>query len=122
MPQFVLRQFVLFVAQALNMLLQLYFWLIIIGAVLSWVNPDPRNPIVRFIYGVTEPVLYQVRRRLPFVIVGGLDLSPIVVILAIMFAQTFIVQSLRRPPLAMSSLRVFVGCPSALAAADVRRR
>jgi YggT family protein len=109
MPQFVLRQFVLFVAQALSMLLNLYFWLIIIGAVLSWVSPDPRNPIVRFIYGVTEPLLYQVRRRLPFVIVGGLDLSPIVVILAIMFAQTVIVQSLRRLALEMSALRVFVG-------------
>src|SRR5204863_426703 len=82
--------------RALRLLLTCDFWLIIIGAVLSWVSPDPRNPIVRFIYGVTEPVLYQVRRRLPFVIVGGLDLSPIVVILAIMFAQTVIVQSLRR--------------------------
>src|SRR5438094_6668236 len=122
MPQFVLRQFVLFVAQALNMLLQLYFWLIIIGAVLSWVNPDPRNPIVRFIYGVTEPVLYQVRRRLPFVIVGGLDLSPIVVILAIMFAQTVIVQSLRRLALEMSALRVFISCPGALAQGRGPRR
>ena len=109
MPQFMLGQFTRFVADALSLLLNFYFWLIIIGAVLSWVNPDPRNPIVRFIYGVTEPVLYQVRRRLPFVIVGGLDLSPIVVILAIMFAQTVIVQSLRRLALEMSALRVFVG-------------
>ncbi len=109
MLQFVLGRFTFWVADALGLLLNFYFWLIIIGAVLSWVSPDPRNPIVRFIYGVTEPVLYQVRRRLPFVIVGGLDLSPILVILAIMFAQTVIVQSLRRLALEMSALRVFVG-------------
>jgi YggT family protein len=109
MVQFVLGRFTFFIAQALSYLLTFYFWLIIVGAVLSWVSPDPRNPIVRFIYGVTEPVLYQVRRRLPFVIVGGLDLSPIVVILAIMFAQTVIVQTLYRLALEMSALRVFVG-------------
>jgi YggT family protein len=95
MPQFILGQFVHFIASALSLLLNFYFWLIIIGALLSWVSPDPRNPIVRFIYGVTEPVLYHIRRRLPFVIVGGLDLSPIVVILGILFAQTVIVESLR---------------------------
>src|SRR5204862_6197814 len=122
MPQFMLGQFTRFVADALSLLLNFYFWLIIIGAVLSWVSPDPRNPIVRFIYGVTEPVLYQVRRRLPFVIVGGLDLSPIVVILAIMFAQTVIVQSLRRLALGMSALRVFLGWPRALAPGDLRPR
>ena len=108
MPQFMLGQFTRFVADALSLLLNFYFWLIIIGAVLSWVSPDPRNPIVRFIYGVTEPVLYQVRRRLPFVIVGGLDLSPIVVILVIMFAQTVIVQSLRRLAFEMSALQAFL--------------
>ena len=108
MPQYVLAQFTRFIADALSLLLNFYFWLIIIGAVLSWVSPDPRNPIVRFIYGVTEPVLYQVRRHLPFVIVGGLDLSPIVVILVIMFAQTVIVQSLRRLVFEMSALRVFI--------------
>jgi len=96
MPQYVLGQFVHFVATALNMLLTFYFWLILIGAVLSWVSPDPRNPIVRFIYGVTEPLLYQVRRRLPFVVVGGLDLSPIVVILGITFVRMVIVEPLHR--------------------------
>src|SRR5436305_8196447 len=106
---FLLENFIQAVAFTLDSLLSIYFWIVLISALLSWVSPDPRNPIVRFIYGVTEPVLYQVRRRLPFVIVGGLDLSPIVVILAIMFAQTVIVQSLRRLALEMSALRVFVG-------------
>src|SRR6266581_903052 len=106
---FLLRNFIEAVAFTLNSLLSIYFWIVLISALLSWVSPDPRNPIVRFLYGVTEPVLYQIRRRLPFVVAGGLDLSPIVVILAIMFAQTVIVQSLRRLALEMSALRVFVG-------------
>jgi YggT family protein len=96
MPQYVLGQFTAFLADALNLVLNLYFWIIFIAAVLSWVNPDPRNPIVRFLYGVTEPVLYQVRRRLPFVVAGGFDLSPIVVILFILFAQRVVVRSLYR--------------------------
>jgi YggT family protein len=94
MPQYILGQFTVFLADALNMLLNLYFWIIIIAAVLSWVSPDPRNPIVRFLYAVTEPVLYQVRRRLPFVYAAGIDFSPLVVILAILFAQRVVVQSL----------------------------
>jgi YggT family protein len=94
MPQVVLRQCIEFLAWMLDSLLSLYFWIIIISALLSWVNPDPRNPIVRFLYGVTEPVLYQVRRRLPFVYSSGIDFSPIVVIFAIAFAQRVIVRSL----------------------------
>src|SRR5258707_15870754 len=105
MLQFVLGRFTFWVADALGLLLNFYFWLIIIGAVLSWVSPDPRNPIVRFIYGVTEPVLYQVRRRGPLVIVGGVALSPTVVILPIMFAQTVIVQRPPPPPPPMRGLR-----------------
>src|SRR5438876_9684778 len=106
MLQFVLGRFTFWVADALGLLLNFYFWLIIIGAVLSWVSPDPRNPIVRFIYGVTEPVLYQVRRRLRFVIVVGLDLCRIVVIRAVMLPQTVIVLSLGRLGREMTALRV----------------
>jgi YggT family protein len=68
-------------------------WLIIAQAILSWVNPDPYNPIVRFLYKVTEPVLGWVRRRLP-VVIGGLDLSPLLVLLAIVFLQKFLVATL----------------------------
>jgi YggT family protein len=67
-------------------------WIVIIRALLTWVNPDPRNPIVRFLYNATEPVLYRVRRAIPSF--GGIDFSPLVVILAIMFLQTFLVGSL----------------------------
>jgi YggT family protein len=94
MPQFMLGQFTQFIAWVLDSLLTLYFWIIVISALLSWVNPDPRNPIVRFLYSVTEPVLYQVRRRLPFVYAGGIDFSPIIVIIVIVFLQKVVVRSL----------------------------
>ena len=94
MPGFVLRQTIEALATILDSLLRLYFWILLISALLSWVNPDPRNPIVRFFYSVTDPVLYWVRRRMPFVIVGSIDLSPLVVMAGIWFAQLVIVRSL----------------------------
>jgi len=91
-----LAQFTRFVAVALSGLLTLYFWVLVIAAVLSWVNPDPYNPIVRFLRAVTEPVLNQVRRKLPFVYAGGIDFSPLVVILAIQAIQMIVVPTLFR--------------------------
>lgn len=82
------------IALVLDYALNIYMWIIIAGAVLSWVSPDPYNPIVRFINRATEPVFYQIRKRLP-VSFGGLDISPVIVILAIIFLQTFVVNSLR---------------------------
>ncbi|NJB66645.1 YggT family protein [Desulfobaculum xiamenense] len=72
------------------MALNLYKWIVIISALVSWVRPDPYNPVVRFLRGATEPVFYRVRRWLPFVFVGGVDLSPIVVIFAIIFLEIVI--------------------------------
>lgn len=83
------------VAVVFNYVLHFYMWIIIARAVLSWVNPDPYNPIVRFIHNVTEPVLYRIRRKLPLDF-GGIDFSPIVVILGIIFLQHFVVTSLFR--------------------------
>jgi YggT family protein len=91
---FVATNLILALAQLVNLVLQAYFWIIIARAVLSWVNPDPFNPIVRFLYRVTEPVLRPIRRRLPTMQMG-LDLSPMVVLLAIYFLQAFVVESLR---------------------------
>ncbi len=68
-------------------------WIIVARAVLSWVSPDPYNPIVRFINNVTEPVLYPVRKRLPFGF-SGIDFSPMLVLLAIIFLRLFIVSTL----------------------------
>ena len=91
---FVVGNLVLALARLLELVLWAYFWIIIARAVLSWVSPDPFNPIVRFLYRVTEPVLRPIRHRLP-TFAMGLDLSPMVVILAIYFLQSFLVESLR---------------------------
>lgn len=69
--------------QLVSTLLNLYMWVVIISALLSWVNPDPYNPIVRFLRNITDPVYAKIRRLMPFVVVGGMDLSPVVVIVAI---------------------------------------
>ncbi|MFV0350155.1 MAG: YggT family protein [Halodesulfovibrio sp.] len=82
------------IAGVINAVLSLYFWIIIASAVLSWVNPDPYNPIVRIIRNLTEPVFYRVRKLLPFTYIGGLDLSPVVVLLGIEFIKMFVVRSL----------------------------
>jgi YggT family protein len=91
---FVATNLILALALVVHYVLQAYFWIIIARAILSWVNPDPFNPIVRFLYRVTEPVLRPIRRRLP-TLQMGLDLSPMVVILAIYFLDAFVVESLR---------------------------
>lgn len=80
------------IAQILDIALSVYLWIIIARALISWVNPDPYNPIVRFLYQITEPLLYRVRRVVPFL--GGLDLSPMIVILAIYFIKRFAVVTL----------------------------
>ncbi|MDJ0780384.1 MAG: YggT family protein [Desulfosarcinaceae bacterium] len=92
---FIIGYFLLAVAKVLNFVLIIFMWLVIARAVLSWVSPDPFNPIVRFINNVTEPILYPIRSKLP-VNLGGLDLSPIVVFMAIIFLQTFLVPILQR--------------------------
>ncbi len=81
------------VALLLHYALTFYMYVIIARAILSWVSPDPYNPVVRFISNITEPVLHQIRKRLP-VTAGGIDFSPIIVIFVIIFLQRFIVQSL----------------------------
>lgn len=90
---FIIANFLRGVSKVLGLALQIYMWLIIARAVLSWVSPDPYNPIVRFLYRATDPVLYWVRRRVPLSF-GGIDFSPILVILGIIFLQTFLVQTL----------------------------
>ncbi len=80
----------------LGWLLGLYSWVIIAAALISWVSPDPRNPIVMFLRQVTEPVLAPVRRLLPPWKTGGLDFSPLIVILAIQFLERVILPGLLR--------------------------
>ena len=80
----------------LGWLLGLYSWVIIAAALITWVSPDPRNPIVLFLRQVTEPVLGPVRRLLPPWKTGGLDFSPLIVILAIQFVERVILPGLLR--------------------------
>jgi YggT family protein len=91
---FVAGNFVLALARLLEIAITAYIWIIIARALLSWVNPDPYNPIVRFLHRVTEPVLRPIRYRLPTLSMG-LDLSPLVVILVLYFLDAFLVSSLR---------------------------
>jgi YggT family protein len=90
---FVAGNFVLALARLLELVINAYIWIIIARALISWVNPDPRNPIVRFLHRVTEPVLRPVRYRMP-TLAMGLDLSPMVVILVLYFLDSFLVSKL----------------------------
>jgi YggT family protein len=89
------------IARILYQLLSLYWWAVIIAAVMTWINPDPYNPIVRFFYGVTEPVFDFIRQYLP-VNFGGIDFSPIVVLIVIEILQQWLI-----PTVAMTLDRAF---------------
>ncbi len=82
-----------FLFHLLSPLLGLYFWVVIISALLSWFSPDPYNPLVRAVYGLTEPVFDWVREHLP-VLFGGIDFSPLVVIFVIEFIQLWLIPNL----------------------------
>jgi len=88
---FLLGNFFGALAQIVSIVLTIYYWMILIRALLSWVNPDPFNPIVQFLNKATEPVLEPIRRILPQM---AIDLSPLVAFFAIIFLQHFLVQSL----------------------------
>lgn len=90
---FVFGYFLTAVATVIDWILLLFIWIVVARAVLSWVSPDPYNPIVRFIYNVTEPVLARLRAYIPMTF-GGIDLSPIVIILGCSFLRIFLVNSL----------------------------
>jgi YggT family protein len=92
---FVLANFLSAVAAVLNLLLSFYWWILLARVIISWVNPDPYNQIVRFLSAATDPVLYRVRRMFPVTYTSGIDFSPIVVIAAIYFLQIFLVGNLQ---------------------------
>ncbi|MCX8042539.1 MAG: YggT family protein [Desulfobacterota bacterium] len=92
---FIIGNLLMALATVVHYVLNIYMWLVLARAVLSWVNPDPYNPIVRFLYATTEPVLYRIRRTLPLPMVG-LDLSPIVVFLVIIFLDNFLVPTMQQ--------------------------
>ena len=91
---FILSNFLFAAADILDRLLQIYNFVVLVAVLVSWVNPDPFNPIIRFLRAATEPVFQWVRQRLPFAVVGMMDLSPILVFFFIWFARGFLVKSL----------------------------
>jgi YggT family protein len=97
------RNFTLALVGVLDGLFSIYMLVLLVAILLSWVNADPYNPIVRFVRSATEPLLARVRRALPFVVIGGFDLSPLVVVLGLQFLRTFLVASLAEFALRMSA-------------------
>lgn len=89
---FIIGNFIIALANILDILFTIYTFIVIIAAVISWVNPDPYNPIVRFLYKVTEPVLRPIRRLLPLRL--PVDISPLILLLIIYFFQRFLIPSL----------------------------
>ena len=81
------------IGYVLNLLLEMYLWVVIIRTILSWIRPNPFNPLVRIIYGMVDPVTYRISRLLPTRI-GMFDIAPFVLILIIIFLQRFLVRSL----------------------------
>ncbi len=90
---FIFANLLLAIANILDIVLTLYMWLVIISAIISWVNPDPYNPLVRFLRAVTEPLYRPIRRIIGYRL-GIIDISPMVVILAIIFVKYFFIGSL----------------------------
>ncbi len=91
---FILSNFISAIANILEVLLNIIYCLVVIRALISWVNPDPGNAIVQFLYKRTDPILEPTRCRLPFNYRFGIDISPIIVILVIMFLKSFLIKSL----------------------------
>ena len=90
---FIVGDLIVAVAKILDIVLEFYKWIVIIAAVISWVNPDPYNPIVRFLHTVTEPAFRPIRRIIGYRL-GPIDISPLIVILVIIFTQLFLIKSL----------------------------
>ncbi|KMY66547.1 membrane protein [Desulfocarbo indianensis] len=97
--------FMIKILQFISWVLGAYMWVVIAAALISWVSPDPSNPIVRFLYGVTEPVLYRIRRIIPTNF-GGIDIAPMLLIFAILFVQLVVIDGL---------ITMIVGTPVSIA-------
>ncbi|MDE6958387.1 YggT family protein [Helicobacter apodemus] len=89
----ILGTFIEAVAQILSMIINIYVWIVIIAALVSWVRPDPYNPIVQILYKLTEPLYVKIRSLIP-TIIGGIDLTPLIVILVLQFINLFFIKLL----------------------------
>ncbi|MFH1782612.1 MAG: YggT family protein [Candidatus Omnitrophota bacterium] len=91
---FLVGNFIEALAVLVNIVLTLTYWLLLIRVLISWVNPDPYNPIVQFLYKTTEPILYPIRKIIPLNFNIGIDLSPLIAFLIIIFLKSFLVRTL----------------------------
>ncbi|MFU8819035.1 MAG: YggT family protein [Desulfurivibrio sp.] len=91
---FIFSNFLNALASVINIVLSIYIWVILGRVIISWVNADQYNPIVRFLYEITEPPLRLIRRYIP--VMGGFDFTPMLLILAIIFLQSFLVPTLQQ--------------------------
>ncbi|MDD5291662.1 MAG: YggT family protein [Candidatus Omnitrophica bacterium] len=91
---FILYNLLTALAHIVEIVLTILYWLILIRALISWVNPDPLNPIVQFLYSTTEPILAPLRKWLPFSYRSGIDFSPLIAFLIIIFLKSFLVSTL----------------------------
>ena len=91
---FILSNFLVALTNVISAVLTILYWLILIRALISWVNPDPFNPIVQFLIKTTEPILAPIRKILPLGFRFGIDISPIIAFLGIMFLKSFLVRTL----------------------------
>ena len=91
---FAFSNFLIAIAKVLDVVFSILYWLILVRALISWVNPDPHNPIVQFLYKTTEPILYPIRKMLPLGLRFRIDISPIIAFLAIMFLRSFLIRTL----------------------------
>lgn len=80
------------IVQLLHTVINIYIWIVIISALLSFVRPDPGNPIVQILYRLTEPAYSFIRQKIPFIVFSGIDLSPLVIILGLQFLDTFMMR------------------------------
>jgi YggT family protein len=92
---FIIAYFLYALSQILDMVIYAYILVVVGRAILSWVSPDPYNPIVRFLYNVTEPALMRIRRYIPAT-AGGIDFTPMILILLLYFLKSFLVPTLAR--------------------------
>ena len=91
---FIVSNFLASIAQVLDIALTVFYWLMLIRCLISWVNPDPYNSLVQFLYKTTEPVLAPLRRMIPMGWGIGIDISPLIAFLLLLLVKSFLVRTL----------------------------
>lgn len=82
------------IGTGLHLMISAYMWVIIITVLLSWVRPDPYNPIVQVLNRLSAPLLMWAREKMPFLVINGIDISPIAVIIGLQVFDKVIVHTL----------------------------